>query len=508
MKKILLHSLGVLTMTGCKTLPIEQAKNTATPNVILIYTDDLGYGDLSSYGGKILTPHIDKLADNGILHTRAYATASTCTPSRYSLLTGEYAWRQKGRGVVNADAAALIPSGKQTIATIFKKAGYQTAVVGKWHLGLGDSEGITWNGSIRNTPNDIGFDYSFIIPATSDRVPCVYVENGKVVNLNLSDPLEISYRHKVGNLPTGKENPELLKLPYSHGHDMTIINGISRIGYQSGGKKAIWKDENIADDLTRVATQFIINNKEKPFFLYLATNNIHVPRMPHPRFQGKSGYGLRGDAILELDDMVKTIMQTLDKLNITENTILIFSSDNGAVLDDGYADQAVELIGNHNPFGEIRGGKYSVYEAGTRVPFIISWKGTIHKQTSEALISQVDFLGSVSELLKVDYDAKQAIDTQNQWNTWIGKSHKSRSEVIQEAIQNVLSVIEGDYKYISPTENKMNYAWQTGIETGFSNSPQLYNLKLDPKEVNNIAEQHPELVKQLQEKLARIKEKQ
>ncbi len=210
MKKLLLYTLITLLIIGCKARYTQ--KPTTFPNVIMIYTDDLGYGDLSVYGGEIPTPHIDKLADNGILHTRAYATASTCTPSRYSLLTGEYAWRQKGRGVVNADAAALIPSGKQTIATIFKKAGYKTAVVGKWHLGLGDSEGITWNDSIRNTPNDIGFDYSFIMPATSDRVPCVYVENGKVVNLTLADPLEINYHHKIGTLPTAKENPELLKL--------------------------------------------------------------------------------------------------------------------------------------------------------------------------------------------------------------------------------------------------------------------------------------------------------
>lgn len=505
MKKLLLYTLITLLIIGCKARYTQ--KPTTFPNVIMIYTDDLGYGDLSVYGGEIPTPHIDKLADNGILHTRAYATASTCTPSRYSLLTGEYAWRQKGRGVVNADAAALIPSGKQTIATIFKKAGYKTAVVGKWHLGLGDSEGITWNDLIRNTPNDIGFDYSFIMPATSDRVPCVYVENGKVVNLTLADPLEINYHHKIGTLPTGKENPELLKLSYSHGHDMTIINGISRIGYQSGGKTAMWKDENIADDFTKAATQFITNNKDNPFFLYLATNNIHVPRMPHTRFQGKSGYGLRGDAILELDDMVNTITKTLDKMNITENTIIIFSSDNGAVLDDGYVDKSIELVGNHNPFGELRGGKYSTYEAGTRIPFIISWKGTISKQISEAQISQVDFLGSISELLKVDYDQKQAIDTQNQWNTWIGKSSESRSEIVQEAIQNVISVIEGDYKYISPTENKMKYAWQTGIETGFSPFPQLYNLKLDPKEAHNIADKHPNLVERFQKKIAKIRNK-
>ncbi|MDO4229034.1 MAG: arylsulfatase [Capnocytophaga sp.] len=485
----------------------KKEETTALPNVILIYTDDVGYGDISSYGGAISTPHIDRLADYGVRHTNAYAAASTCTPSRYALLTGEYAWRKKGRGVVNGDAKALIPTGKQTVASLFKKAGYSTAVVGKWHLGLGDENGIDWNTTISNTPEDIGFDESFIMPATSDRVPCVYIQNRKVLNLDINDPISVSYNNKIGNFPTGKENPELLKLRYSHGHDMTIINGISRIGYQAGGVSAFWKDENIADDFVRESKKFIVKNHQKPFFLYLATNNIHVPRMPHPRFHGKSKQGLRGDAILELDEMVGNIVQTLDSLKITENTIVIFSSDNGAVLDDGYADEAVEKIGNHNPFGVFRGGKYSVFEAGTRVPMIVSWKGKIKKQTSTALVSQVDFIGSVGQLLKVSFDEKQALDTENQWNVWIGNDSKGRKIIVQEAIQRVLSIIKGDFKYIEPTESAMKTAWQTGIETGFSPEPQLYNLKEDISETQNIAKDNPELLQDLQKELEIIRSK-
>lgn len=488
---------------GCKS---SQKKEKATlPNVILIYTDDVGYGDVSSYGGQIATPHIDRLADYGILHHNAYAAAATCTPSRYALLTGQYAWREKGRGVINGDGKALISAGKQSVATLFKKAGYKTAVVGKWHLGLGDDNGIDWNGQITHTPEDIGFDQSFIMPATSDRVPCVYVRDGKIINLDPSDPIAISYGQKIGNLPTGRENPELLKLNYSHGHDMTIINGISRIGFQSGGASATWKDENIADDFVRESKNFIIKNKQNPFFLYLATNNIHVPRMPHPRFQGKTPQGLRGDAILELDDMVGSISKTLDSLQIAENTIIIFSSDNGAVLDDGYADQAIEKTANHNPFGGLRGGKYSVYEAGTRIPMIVSWKGKIKKQTSTNLISQVDFIGAMSELLGVSFDEQQALDTQKQWTAWIGKSKNGRSEVVQEAIQNTLSIVEGDFKYIEPSKSAMKVAWQTGIETGFSDKPQLYDLKNDPSEKVNLAEQQPQLVIDLARKLGSIK---
>ncbi len=499
------YALIFLFLLGCKTQKNTEEKSL--PNVVLIYTDDVGYTDLGVYGGKINTPHIDRLADYGVVHHKAYAAASTCTPSRYSLLTGEYAWRKKGRGVVNGDAAALIPAGKQTVASVFKKAGYATAAVGKWHLGLGDETGINWNEAISNTPIDIGFDECFIMPSTSDRVPCVYVRNRNVVNLDKNDPIQISYHEKIGNQPTGKENPELLKLKYSHGHDMTIVNGISRIGYQSGGTAALWEDEKIADDFVRESKKFIVKNQKNPFFLYLATNNIHVPRMPHPRFQGKTAQGLRGDAIVELDEMVGEIVKTLDSLQLSENTIILFSSDNGAVLDDGYADQAIEKKQNHNPFGVLRGGKYSAYEGGTRVPLIVSWKNKLKKQISNAPVSQVDFIESVAGFLNVKTDKQQALDSQNQWKTWVGEDSQGRSEIVQEAIRNVLSIVKGNYKYIEPTESKMTHAWQTGIETGFSEEAQLYDLKSDPSETKNIAKENPEKVKQLQAELEKIKAK-
>lgn len=503
MRKLVLIICLAIFATQCKT-PQSQNKTTL-PNIVLIYADDLGSGDISAYGGKIATPNIDKLADNGIIHTNAYATASTCTPSRYSLLTGQYAWRQSNRGVLNADAMALIPKGQQSVASLLKSKGYRTAVVGKWHLGLGTSEGIDWNTELQNTPNDIGFDYSFIIPATSDRVPCVYVENRKVVNLDLSDPIHIDYHKPIGMLPTGKNNPELLKLKYSHGHDMTIFNGISRIGYQSGGSHAVWKDEDIADDLVNKAKHFISKNTQNPFFLYLATNNIHVPRMPHQRFQGKSGYGLRGDAIIELDAMVKEITAELERLHLSENTIIIFSSDNGAVLDDGYADEAIATNKNHTPNQQLRGGKYSSYEAGTRVPFIVSWKGQLQKTYSKALVSQIDFIGSLCELLDIPYDATQATDTQKQLSTWLGKNTSGRSEIIQEAVQKVISIVQGQYKYIPPSQSPMKQAWETGIETGFQPTPQLYDLTTDPQEQKNIADKHPDIVKALHQRLETIK---
>ena len=271
------------------------------PNVIIIYADDLGYGDVGCYGAKrVKTPNIDKLAAQGIRFLDAHAPSATCTPSRYAMLTGEYAWRQKGTGVLPGNAALIIQPGRLTLASLFKQAGYKTGVVGKWHLGLGKT-GMDWNGDIKPGPLEIGFDYAFLMPATGDRVPCVYVENHRVVNLDLKDPIQVSFGQPIGNEPTGLKNPELLKLHPSHGHNQTIVNGISRIGYMSGGQSARWKDEDMADDFTRKAIAFIENHKAAPFFLYFATHDIHVPRVPHPRFVGKTDMGPRGDVIVQLD---------------------------------------------------------------------------------------------------------------------------------------------------------------------------------------------------------------
>ncbi len=222
------------------------------PNILLIYADDLGYGDLSCYGAtKIKTPNIDKVASQGLLFTNAHATSATCTPSRYSMMTGEYAWRKKGTGIAPGNASLLIDTAKLTLPAILKNAKYNTAIIGKWHLGLGTGDGPQWNSEIRPGPLELGFNSSFIIPATVDRVPCVYVEGHRVLNLDLKDPIEVSYKDPIGNWPTGIKNPELLKTKPSHGHNQTIVNGISRIGYMTGGKSALWTDEDIANVIVK-----------------------------------------------------------------------------------------------------------------------------------------------------------------------------------------------------------------------------------------------------------------
>ncbi|MCX6335425.1 MAG: arylsulfatase [Bacteroidia bacterium] len=499
---ILPGALGLLSAISSQAAFSQQVEKS---NIIVIYADDLGYGDIGCYGAtRVSTPNIDRLAKQGIRFTNAHCTSATSTPSRYSLLTGEYAWRRKGTGVLPGDASAIIQPGRTTIASVLKSAGYRTGVIGKWHLGLGPQGGPDWNGNIESGPLDIGFDYCFIMPATGDRVPCVFVENRKVFGLDPNDPITVSYNNKVGDWPTGSENPGLLKMHPSHGHDMTIVNGISRIGYMTGGRSALWVDEDIADVITGKAANFIKENKDKPFFLYFATHDIHVPRVPNQRFAGKSGMGPRGDAILEFDWSVGEIMKTIDYLKLARKTIIIVTSDNGPVVDDGYKDQAAELLGNHKPAGPLRGGKYSAFDGGTRVIFIVGWKGKIKPGTSDALISQIDLMASFASLTGQKLPTSAGPDSHDHLDVLVGKSKTSRDWVIEHSTNGRLSLIKGDWKYIEPGPGpKINV--NTNTETGNDPMPQLYNLKTDLGEKNNIAALNHAVVKELTDLLQSIK---
>ena len=474
------------------------------PNIVLIYADDLGYGDLSCYGARALrTPNMDRLAKAGLRFTDGHAPAATCTPSRYALLSGEYAWRKEGTGILPGDAALIIEPGRLTLASMLRKAGYATGVVGKWHLGLGPKGGPNWNGDIKPNPNDIGFGYSFIMAATGDRVPTVYVENNRVVGLDPADPIKVSYGKPLDNSPTGQRNPELLKMHPSHGHDQTIVNGISRIGYMSGGTAALWKDEEMADVFTNKAVSFIEQHSKESFFLYFATHDPHVPRVPHPRFVGKTTMGARGDAIMQTDWSVGEILAALDRLKLTSNTLVILTSDNGAVVDDGYKDEAVAKLGNHKPSGPLRGGKYSNFEGGTRVPFIVRWPRQVRRGVSGALISQVDLLASLSALTAQRLTPAEAFDSQNMLAALLGKSPIGRKHLVEQA--SALSLRQGTWKYIEPSGGpKVNQ--NTNTEMGNDPAEQLYNLATDLGETRNVAAKHPERVKQMKALLQKIKQ--
>jgi len=493
-------ALGIMSVASSQ---LAGAQAFEKPNIVIIYADDLGYGDVSCYGAtKISTPNIDRLAKQGLRFTNAHCTSATSTPSRYSLLTGEYAWRKKGTGVATGDAIAIIQPGRTTLASVMQNAGYKTAAVGKWHLGLGSEGGADWNGEIKSGPMDLGFDYNFIIPATGDRVPCVFVENRRVVGLDPNDPIKVSFNEPILVEPTGKDHPELLKMHPSHGHDMTIVNGISRIGYMSGGKSALWVDEDIADVITGKAVKFIENNKDKPFFLYFSTHDIHVPRVPNHRFVGKSGMGPRGDAILEFDWSVGEILNTLERLKLSRNTIIILTSDNGPVVDDGYKDQAVELLNGHTPAGPLRGGKYSLFDGGTRVIFIASWAGKIKSGTTDALFSQIDLMASFASLTGQSLSKDDAPDSFNYINTLLGKSKTGREWLVEHAGR--LTIIKGDWKFIEPGSG-IKLQVNTNTETGNDPLPQLYNLKSDLGEKNNVAPQNAGIVKELTDLLQKIR---
>ncbi|MGA7416284.1 MAG: arylsulfatase [Bryobacteraceae bacterium] len=481
----------------CLALGAEAASATK-PNIVLIYADDVGYGDLSSYGAtRIQTPNIDRIAAEGMRGIATHSASATCTPSRYALMTGRYAWRRQGTGILPGDASLLIEPGSTTLPSVLKAAGYRTGVVGKWHMGLGAGS-IDWNGEIKPGPLEIGFDYAFIMPATGDRVPCVYVENHRVVNLDPNDPISISYVKPFPGEPTGKENPELLRMHPSHGHDMAIVNGVSRIGYMKGGKKALWIDEEMAATFTSKAIGFITREQAGPFFLYFATHDIHVPRLPDARFSGKSVMGPRGDAILELDWIVGQVLYTLDRLKLTNNTIVMFASDNGPVLDDGYKDQAVEKAGGHKPAGIYRGGKYSNYDGGTRVPFLIRWpKHVKPDSTSDALMCHIDLLHSLASLTGQALPVNAAPDSFDLMPAFLGQSPTGRPYLVEHA--DSLSLVEGDWKFIrhhpGPETN------ETGNELGNSPQDQLFNIKKDPSEKEDLANQEPERVKRMSQTL-------
>jgi arylsulfatase A-like enzyme len=480
----------------------EAPPGPARPNILLVYADDLGYGDVSSYGAKSLrTPRIDSIAERGLRFVNAHSPSATCTPSRYALLTGEYAWRQKGTSVLPGDAGLVVAPGRTTLASMLRRAGYATGVVGKWHLGLGEGR-PDWNAAIRPGPREIGFDYSFLMPATGDRVPCVYVEDQEVVGLDPRDPIRVSYESPVGNEPLGRDHPELLRMHPSHGHDQAIVNGISRIGYMSGGRSARWVDEDMADTFARKAVAFLERHRDRPFFLYFATHDIHVPRVPHPRFAGRSGMGPRGDAILQLDATVGAVLDALVRLGLEERTLVVFTSDNGPVVDDGYRDQAVEKLGTHRPAGPLRGGKYSAFDGGTRVPFVVRWPGRVAPGVSDALVGQVDLLSSLAALVGQPLAPEDAPDSFDVLPALLGRSTRGRADLVEHA--GTLALVTPRFKLIAPGWGARR-SRETGIELGNDPEVQLYDLADDLGETTNVASRQPEIVREMSLRLEKIR---
>jgi len=506
MQKLTLLTAGAVVGLTTTLLGAER------PNVVFIYGDDVGFGDVGVYGSeKIPTPNIDRLAKEGIQFLDGHCSAATCTPSRFSMLTGLYGFRE-GVSILPPNAPLCIPTDILTLPKMFKKAGYDTAVVGKWHLGIG-AEGVetNWNGDVKPGPLEIGFDYSFLLPSTNDRVPCVYVENHNVVNLDPNDPLYVTKRYEAPKgfkgtvYPNGKTNPESeTYYPADDQHSCSVINGIGRIGYQWGGKSALWNDETMADEFVNQAKKYIAGRKDKPFFLYFASQDIHVPRAPHPRFQGKTTLGKRGDAMVQFDWTTGEIMKTLEKHGLRENTIIIFSSDNGPVYDDGYTDGCLtrksdkETDGGHDGSGPYRGGKYQIYEGGTRVPFIVSWPAKIKPGKSKALMNQIDFMASFASLVGVELGKDEAVDSRNMLASLLGEDQVGLPYTVEEAGRHSLALRKGEWKYIESKAKKIR-GKKFGVKT------ELYNLNSDIGEQNNVIKQHPEIANEMKKTLDKLK---
>jgi arylsulfatase A-like enzyme len=496
MNRHLSQLLAAFALVMVLTPAVDAAGSPKTPNIVFILCDDAGYGDFGCYGAKLVaTPNIDRLAQQGRRFTDAHSPAAVCTPTRYALMTGRYAFRHApGSRILPGDAPLSIRPGEPTLPALMKAAGYATGVVGKWHLGLGGENGPDFNGEIKPGPLDIGFDYCYILPATGDRVPCVYIEDRHVVGLDPKDPIRVNYGKMIGDEPTGKEHPELLKLKPTHGHDNTIVNGISRIGFMTGGKSARWVDEDMADTFTMKAVGFIERNKDRPFFLYFATHDIHVPRVPHPRFKGTSKCGTRGDVIQQFDWSVGEVMTTLDRLKLADDTLIIVTSDNGGVMDDGYED-----VGSleHKCNGPLKGKKGNLYEGGHRVPFVARWPGHIRAGSEcDELMAHLDMAATFSALVDRPLPNDAAPDSFNVLPALLGQPHdtpgRETAVFMGGGTTGPLTIRQGSWKYIQP-----------GGRGGAA--VQLFNLADDLGEEKNLAAQYPDKVKELAALLEQIR---
>jgi arylsulfatase A-like enzyme len=462
------------------------------PNIIFIIADDIGYGDFGCYGAtKVQTPNVDRLAAQGLRMTDAHSTAAVCTPSRYSFLTGEYAFRKKGTGIASGVEGLLIEPGRTTVPSLLKRAGYATGIVGKWHLGLGTTP-TDYNNEIKPGPLEIGFDYAWIMPATGDRVPCVWVENRRVVNLDPADPIKLDYSVK-------------------RGEPRSFVKGIPRIGEQLGGKAALWDDENMSTVIAEKSRDFIERHKDMPFFLEIATHGIHVPRAPNPKFRGKSQCGVRGDAIVEFDWTVGQVLEKLDELKLTDNTLVILTSDNGGMLDDNGPDTvhgigSIEANNGHKFNGALRGTKSSLWEGGTRLPMIVRWPARVQPGASDALVCQVDMLASFAALTGQELAPADGPDSFNVLPALLGEKTAApcREYLVEQTNDgSALALRHGPWKYIpkhgggkAAPDKKAKASAATG---------ELYNLADDLGETTNIAAKHPDIVQSMKAKLAEIR---
>jgi arylsulfatase A-like enzyme len=465
-------------------LPANAASSPAGPNIIVILADDVGVGDAGCYGAtKIKTPHIDRLAAEGRRFENGHASAAVCTPTRYSMLTGQYSWRHDAnginRGVANGEAPLLIPTTMTTAPGLLKDAGYRTAVIGKWHLGFG-TEKPDYNGELRPGPLEVGFHEYFGIPATNDRIPTVFVRDHRVVGLDPADPIRISYN---------KEEAGRLGLS-------SFAAGRQRIGWGKGGKSAWWKDEDIAETHTGEAVQFIERNKDNRFFLYFAPHDVHAPKIPQKRFAGVSGLGERADMLLGLDDAIGQVLQTLDRLGLAKDTLILYSSDNGAYVNDEMG---------HRPTGPFRGIKSQSWEGGHRVPFIVRWPARIRPGVSKDLVSTLDVPATICAAAGIPLPKDALPDSYNLLPALLGEANPlKRDYLIIQCGSGHLSVRSGPWKFIPDLAQADGWK-SVKKDPSAPTRPAIFDLSKDPGEKDNLLKESPEIATRLAGFLAAAK---
>lgn len=503
----MIHRRALLKLAGAAALTLslcragaaaelqDQKASAARPNIVLILADDIGYGDFGCYGAtKVRTPNVDRLAAQGLRFTDGHSMASVCTPSRYALLTGQYAFRKPGTGIASGLEGLLIEPGRTTVPALLKRAGYTTGIVGKWHLGLGTTP-TDYNAPLTPGPLDLGFDYAWILPATGDRVPCVWVENRRVVNLDPADPIKLDYT-------------------VQRGEPRSFVNGVPRIGGQVGGKAALWKDEEMSLVIAAKSCAFIEQHKDRRFFLEMATHNIHVPRVPNPQFRGKSDCGVRGDTIVEFDWTVGQVLATLDRLQLAGRTLVILTSDNGGVLDNNGPDTehgigSPEANNGHLFNGVLRGTKGTLWEGGTRVPFIARWPERIRPGVSGELLCHVDLLASLAALTGQTLADADGPDSFNVLPALLGEktAQPCREYLVEQDNQGrALALRQGPWKLMPANKGK----GKKGKAAPAKRDPlpvqaELYNLDDDLSETKNIAAAHPDRVAAMSAKLDAIR---
>ncbi len=423
------HILALTTLLLSPLAALHAAdKQPATPNIVLILADDLGYGDVGCYGAtKVKTPNIDRLASEGRRFTDAHSASAVCTPSRYALLAGEYPFRKNLWGPVMNPSPLVIEPSRTTIASLLKRQGYATACFGKWHLGFGSKPKPNWNADLKPGPLELGFDHYFGIPVVSSHPPFVWVEDHRVVGLDPADPLV------YGGAPPTQEFPEKMMTPAI-----------------SGGKAAhaLYRDEELGASLTEKATAWMRSQKGTPFFLYFATPHIHHPFTPGARFKGSSQAGRYGDFIQEFDWMVGEVMRTLDELKLSDNTLVILTSDNGGMLNQGGQDA---WKAGHRLNGDLLGFKFDSWEGGHRVPFIARWPGKIPAGSlSDQLICHVDMLATFAALTGSKLTGADGPDSLNVLPALTGTPDKPIRDhvVLAPSKKSNLALREGRWVYI------------------------------------------------------------